>query len=157
MLCTPRRLVLEINNTPLSTCLRLQGIFLPQPPGFALPLQKAEDVAFPHWPLDVADDGPVGVVDELHAHLRHVTGVAGAAEDALHFSELDGLVPVTRWRGGHTRGGKSEEVPGSTARAEVGWEARKEGRPAFSLVFRPRGGCRDKREGAGAPQFTRTL
>ena len=92
MLCTPRRLVLEINNTPLSTCLRLQGIFLPQPPGFALPLQKAEDVAFPHWPLDVADDGPVGVVDELHAHLRHVTGVAGAAEDLGHLGAFHCLI-----------------------------------------------------------------
>lgn len=44
--------------------------------------------------LHVTDDRPVGVVEELDADLRHVTGVAGAPEDAVDLSELDWLIHV---------------------------------------------------------------
>lgn len=41
-----------------------------QPPGLPLRFQQGEDVAFPHRPLHVADDGAAGVVHKLHTHLR---------------------------------------------------------------------------------------
>lgn len=40
-------------------------------PGFALSLEKREDVSLADWALHVADDGAVGVVEELHAHLSN--------------------------------------------------------------------------------------
>ena len=64
--------------------------------------------------LHVADDRPVGVVDELDADLRHVTGVTGAPEDAVNLSELDWLIHVdwgrsckidVAWRGSGGREG----------------------------------------------------
>lgn len=40
-----------------------------QTAGFALPLEKAEDVALTHGALHVANDRPGGVIQELHADL----------------------------------------------------------------------------------------
>jgi hypothetical protein len=45
------------------------GCSLTQAAGLALPLKQAEDVALAARALDVADDGTVRVVEELHAHL----------------------------------------------------------------------------------------
>ena len=58
--------------------------------GLTLPLHEAEDVALADGSLDVTDDGPGRVVEELDADLRHVTGVAGAAEYTVDLGELDG-------------------------------------------------------------------
>ena len=65
---------------------------LPEAARLALPLQQAQNITLPDRPLDVADDGTAGVVDELDADLGDVAGVAGAAEDAVHFRELYGLI-----------------------------------------------------------------
>ena len=58
--------------------------------GLTLPLKKAEDVTLHHGALDVADDRPVGVIEELDTDLSHVTGVAGTTQDAVHLGKLDG-------------------------------------------------------------------
>lgn len=65
---------------------------LPQPPSLTLPLQQAQDVAFAHGSLYVADDGAAGIVDEFDADLGDITGVSSAAKDAVYFGELDGLI-----------------------------------------------------------------
>lgn len=81
-------------------------------PGFTFRLEESENVAFANWALHVADDRPVGVVQELHAYLdnnvplhehyvqssylRTLSLRAGAAEHLSHLSELDRLVHF--WR-----------------------------------------------------------
>jgi hypothetical protein len=45
-----------------------------QPTCLSLPLEKGEGVSLADGALDVPDDGSLGVVDELHAYLGHVTG-----------------------------------------------------------------------------------
>ena len=47
---------------------------------FTLRLEQRKDVAFTNWALDVADDGAVGLVEELHAHLGTLALAAGSAE-----------------------------------------------------------------------------
>ena len=47
----------------------------------ALRLEQGEDVALPDGALDVPDDAPVGVVDELNTHLDATTLRPGPAED----------------------------------------------------------------------------
>ena len=70
------------------------------------------DVTLAHGSLDVTDDRPVGIVEELDADLRHVTGVAGAAEHTVDLGglyggtfHLDGQRRVAR-RGGRGGGGR---------------------------------------------------
>ena len=70
------------------------------PARLALPLEQHEDVTLADRPLDVAHDRSRRVVEELHAHLRHLTGLASAAEHLRDLGELDGL--ILRWRGGDT-------------------------------------------------------
>ena len=65
---------------------------LSQSSGLTLPLEEAEDVSLPHGPLDIAHNGARRIIDELGADLGHVTGVAGAAQDAVHLGELYGIV-----------------------------------------------------------------
>ena len=50
-------------------------------PGLALRLEEGENVVDADGALDVADDGPRGVVHELDADLGDATARAGAAED----------------------------------------------------------------------------
>lgn len=69
----------EISALPKATCL-------------TLPLEKGQDVSLADWALNVTDDGPVLVVEELNANLSHVTGVAGAAKDLCHACQLDWLL-----------------------------------------------------------------
>lgn len=65
---------------------------LPEAPGFALRLEEGEKVTLADGPLDVTDDGAVGVVEELDADLCNSTARAGAADDLGDFAELDGLI-----------------------------------------------------------------
>ena len=81
-------------------CLVGHKYNLPQAARLALPLKEAQDVTLPHGPLHVTDDGAAGIIDELDADLGHVSGVAGAAEDAVDFSELHGLVHLSLFWGG---------------------------------------------------------
>lgn len=65
-----------LSRGPLSPCAAREAPAEPrahrsaQPPRLPLRLQQGENVAFPHRPLHVADDGAAGVVHELHTHLR---------------------------------------------------------------------------------------
>ena len=59
------------------------GGCLTQATGLTLGLEQGEDIAIAHWPLDVTDDGPSAVVEELDTDLGDVTTGAGAAKD-LH-------------------------------------------------------------------------
>ena len=75
--------------------------------------------------LHVADDRPVGVVDELDADLRHVTGVTGAPEDAVNLSELDWLIHVDwackiEWRGGAAAVAKATSGEGEGVKLRLG-------------------------------------
>jgi len=56
--------------------------------GFALPLEQHEDVTLLHGSLHVTDDLASGVVDELHLHLGHVTGAAGASKHPAKQNKL---------------------------------------------------------------------
>ena len=51
-----------------------------KPAGLTLPLKERQGVSLADWALDVADDGALGVVHELHADLGHVASAASAAE-----------------------------------------------------------------------------
>jgi len=84
-----------ILRIPLST-RNLRSV-LPQPPGLALPLQQAQDVALPYGTLDISHDGTASPgasvgVHELDADLGHITGVTGASQDSVDFGELDWLI-----------------------------------------------------------------
>ena len=48
-----------------------------------LGLEQSEDVTITHWSLDVTDDGPSVIVEELDTDLGDVTTGTGAAKD-LH-------------------------------------------------------------------------
>ena len=65
---------------------------LPQTARLALPLEQHEDVTLADRPLHVAHDRARRVVEELDAHLRHLAGLAGTAEDLGDLCELDGLI-----------------------------------------------------------------
>eukprot|EP00002_Diphylleia_rotans_P034467 TRINITY_DN7409_c0_g1_i2.p1 TRINITY_DN7409_c0_g1~~TRINITY_DN7409_c0_g1_i2.p1 ORF type:complete len:123 (-),score=18.86 TRINITY_DN7409_c0_g1_i2:55-423(-) len=57
--------------------------------GFALGLEEGEDISLADGALDVADDGAVGVVEEVDADLGDATTGAGAAEALCDAGELD--------------------------------------------------------------------
>jgi hypothetical protein len=52
-----------------------------QAASLTLPLQQGQGVPLTDGALDVADDGTLGVVDELDANLGHVTGGASLSQN----------------------------------------------------------------------------
>lgn len=64
-------------------------------PRLAFRLEECQDVADADRALDVADNGPVLVVEELNPHLGDAATAAGAAEDHRHLAQLGGL--LLRW------------------------------------------------------------
>ena len=56
--------------------------------GLTLPLHQGKDIPFTHGTLDVSNDSAVGVVEELHSDLGHVSGVSSATEHLVHFGKL---------------------------------------------------------------------
>lgn len=65
-------------------------MLLAETAGLALRLHKGQDVTLADRADHVADDRAAGVVEELDADLRALTTRAGAAENLLNLSELDG-------------------------------------------------------------------
>jgi len=62
---------------------------LPQTTSFAFGLEEDENIILADRPLDVSDNRPTLVVQELDAHLRDTTSRAGSANDAGHADEFD--------------------------------------------------------------------
>lgn len=65
---------------------------LSEAPGLALGLEQCEEVALADGAFDVTDDGAVGVVEKLDAHLGDTTAAACAADNFGNLSELHWLV-----------------------------------------------------------------
>ena len=55
--------------------------FLSESSGLSLALKEDEDVSLPDWSLDVPDNGPGLLVQELHLDLGTLALGAGTAED----------------------------------------------------------------------------
>mmetsp|Transcript_31214 Transcript_31214/g.64304 ORF Transcript_31214/g.64304 Transcript_31214/m.64304 type:complete len:93 (+) Transcript_31214:41-319(+) len=70
---------------------------LPQTPGLSLPLQQAQNISFPHGPLDISDNTTSSSsssvsIHEFNTDLSNISGVSSAAEDPVHFSEFYWLI-----------------------------------------------------------------
>ena len=66
--------------------------YLSQAAGLTLPLKQAKNITLADRSFDVANDRALGVIEEKHTDLGHITGVSSAAKDLVHFGELDGGV-----------------------------------------------------------------
>merc|ERR1719232_757961 len=80
----------QYNYTAVARFCWTRWSILSQSSCFSLRLQQGEDVSLAHWPLDVADDGAVAVVEELDHDLCTLALRAGATQHLGNLGQLHG-------------------------------------------------------------------